>query len=103
MLQGCDASVLLDDNATFTGEKTALPNVNSLRGFELIDNIKSLLETLCFKTVSCADILAVAARDAVVAVSFLYSILIKIYEQKNIVSIVIYKSNKDVSQLCFQL
>ncbi|OEL34794.1 Peroxidase 70 [Dichanthelium oligosanthes] len=62
---GCDASVLLDDTAGFTGEKGAGPNAGSLRGFDIIDNIKMLLEVLCPQTVSCADILAVAARDSV--------------------------------------
>ena len=40
-LQGCDASVLLDDVPTtgFKGEKTALPNLNSLRGFDVVDMI----------------------------------------------------------------
>ncbi|KAL3536594.1 hypothetical protein ACH5RR_005055 [Cinchona calisaya] len=66
-VNGCDASVLLDDTANFTGEKTAGPNNNSLRGFEVIDNIKSQLETSCPGVVSCADILTVAARDSVVA------------------------------------
>ncbi|KAK7395001.1 hypothetical protein VNO78_15542 [Psophocarpus tetragonolobus] len=66
-VQGCDASVLLNDTDTLTGEKTAFPNANSLRGFNVIDNIKSKLETLCVGVVSCADILAVAARDSVVA------------------------------------
>ncbi|RZB45548.1 Cationic peroxidase 1, partial [Glycine soja] len=66
-VQGCDASVLLDDTANFTGEKNSFPNANSLRGFEVIDNIKSKLEGMCKGVVSCADILAVAARDAVVA------------------------------------
>lgn len=67
--QGCDASVLLDDTSSFTGEKSAGPNDGSLRGFNVIDTIKSKVERLCPNTVSCADILAVAARDSVVVVS----------------------------------
>jgi hypothetical protein len=60
--------VLLNDTATFTGEQTAFPNVGSIRGFGVIDNIKAKVEAVCPGTVSCADILAVAARDSVVAV-----------------------------------
>ncbi|XP_020587204.1 peroxidase P7-like [Phalaenopsis equestris] len=66
-VNGCDGSILLDDTATFTGEKGAFPNKNSARGFEVIDTIKSNVEASCNATVSCADILALASRDGVVA------------------------------------
>lgn len=68
-MQGCDASDLLDDTPTFQGEKTAKPNNNSLRGFEVIDKIKAQVEAVCPGIVSCADILALAARDGVVLVT----------------------------------
>ncbi|KAJ8768797.1 hypothetical protein K2173_023701 [Erythroxylum novogranatense] len=67
-VNGCDGSVLLDDNSTtnFIGEKTAIPNLNSLRGFGVVDTIKSAVDEACNgSVVSCADILAVAARDSV--------------------------------------
>ena len=68
-MQGCDASILLDDTANFTGEKNAGPNANSVRGYEVIDAIKAQLEASCKATVSCADIITLAARDAVNLVS----------------------------------
>lgn len=61
-VNGCDASLLLDESE---GEKTALPNLNSARGFEVVDAIKSAVESSCSGVVSCADILAIAARDSV--------------------------------------
>lgn len=62
---------MLDDTATFTGEKTAFPNANSIRGFDVVDQIKTQVNKVCKENVvSCADILAVAARDSVAIVSF---------------------------------
>ncbi|CAL1355784.1 unnamed protein product [Linum trigynum] len=65
-VQGCDASVLLDSAAKIASEKNAGPNRNSLRGFDVIDEIKAELENACPQTVSCADILAMAARGSTV-------------------------------------
>lgn len=60
-IQGCDGSVLLRGNGT---ERTDPAN-KSLDGFSVVESIKQLLEVLCPGTVSCADILALAARDIV--------------------------------------
>lgn len=68
-LQGCDASVLLDNSATIVSEKNSLPNRNSLRGFEVIDEIKAKMEEACPQTVSCADIVAMAAHGSTILVS----------------------------------
>jgi len=72
MLQGCDASVLLDSSGTIISEKRSNPNRDSARGFEVIDEIKSALEKECPHTVSCADILALAARDSTVLLNSLF-------------------------------
>ncbi|KAL0691826.1 hypothetical protein Bca4012_091505 [Brassica carinata] len=58
---GCDGSILLNstDSERFVG-----PNL-SVRGFELIDEIKAELEAQCPSNVSCADIMALATRDSV--------------------------------------
>ncbi|KAK3032014.1 hypothetical protein RJ639_036388 [Escallonia herrerae] len=58
---GCDASILIQGNGT----KRSDPANTSLDGFSVIDSIKSVAELFCPGTVSCADIVALAARDAV--------------------------------------
>ncbi|KAL5214980.1 hypothetical protein ABZP36_004132 [Zizania latifolia] len=60
-VEGCDASVLIQGSGT---ERTDPANL-SLGGFNVIDSAKRLLEAICPATVSCSDILVLAARDAV--------------------------------------
>ncbi|XP_068668452.1 peroxidase 3-like [Aristolochia californica] len=66
-VEGCDGSVLLNSTANNTAEKASPPNL-SLRGFGFIDSIKALLEKECPGVVSCADVLSLVARDAVVVI-----------------------------------
>ncbi|WCJ37589.1 Peroxidase superfamily protein [Euphorbia peplus] len=66
-VRGCDGSVLLNSKKKNAAEKEAIPN-QTLRGFEVIDAIKAEIEKTCPGVVSCADVLALAARDAVLMI-----------------------------------
>lgn len=79
MYQGCDASLLLKDGKGIISEQKALQNFQSARGYEVIDSIKAAVEEVCPGVVSCADILAVAARDSSAYVSPVFSLIDKIY------------------------
>ncbi|KAM0910369.1 hypothetical protein ACQ4PT_014202 [Festuca glaucescens] len=63
-VRGCDASVLLNGSNGDEAEKDSAPNL-TLRGFAFLDRVKALVEQECPGVVSCADVLALAARDAV--------------------------------------
>ncbi|KAJ1269792.1 hypothetical protein BS78_06G004500 [Paspalum vaginatum] len=63
-VRGCDASVLVSPAPGRASERAAVPN-HTLRGFNAVDAVKRALEAACPGAVSCADALALMARDAV--------------------------------------
>lgn len=61
-VQGCDGSILIENGTN--AERHAFGH-QGVGGFEVIERAKAELEAVCPGVVSCADIVALAARDAV--------------------------------------
>lgn len=68
MLQGCDASILLDSTATVAAEILSIPNRNSIGGLDVITTIKASIENSCPGVVSCADLVTLGSFYSVVLV-----------------------------------
>ncbi|XP_010065536.3 peroxidase 43 [Eucalyptus grandis] len=61
-VEGCDGSILIENGRS--AERNAFGH-QGVGGFEVIEEAKKHLEVTCPGVVSCADIVALAARDAV--------------------------------------
>ncbi|KAH9752249.1 peroxidase 43 [Citrus sinensis] len=61
-VEGCDGSILIENGPN--AEKHAFGH-QGVGGFEVIEKAKARLEDACPGVVSCADIVALAARDAI--------------------------------------
>ncbi|KAL9448147.1 hypothetical protein AB3S75_015592 [Citrus x aurantiifolia] len=61
-VEGCDGSILIENGPN--AEKHAFGH-QGVGGFEVIENAKARLDDACPGVVSCADIVALAARDAI--------------------------------------
>ena len=69
-MQGCDGSVLIDSTAGNTAERDADDNKTlAPAGFDTVTSAKTAVEAACPGQVSCADILTIATRDAILLVS----------------------------------
>ncbi|KAA8516532.1 hypothetical protein F0562_016962 [Nyssa sinensis] len=64
MVKSCDASLLLETANGIESEKISQRSFG-MRNFKYLNTIKEALETECPMTVSCADIVALSARDGV--------------------------------------
>ncbi|KAI3884919.1 hypothetical protein MKX03_037855 [Papaver bracteatum] len=65
MVKSCDASLLLENTKGLESEKMS-PRSFGMRNFKYVNTIKQAVEKECAETVSCADIIALSARDGAV-------------------------------------
>ena len=80
-IQGCDASILVASTKYNKAEKDHPDNLSLAGdGFDTVIRAKAAVDAVpqCRNNVSCADILALATREAVVLVSHIYYISPKI-------------------------
>lgn len=81
--KGCDGSILIaGSDGSKVGVERDVGDNKSLaqESFELVNEVKSLVETKCPGVVSCADVLAIAARDFVHLVRFLFFFFIVLFK-----------------------
>ncbi|XP_035548387.1 peroxidase 29-like isoform X2 [Juglans regia] len=64
-LGGCDGSILLKESSNSLEIEAQSQKNFGIRKLDIMNNIKSSLEEVCPQTVSCADIIQLAARDAI--------------------------------------
>ncbi|CAN6286732.1 unnamed protein product [Urochloa humidicola] len=65
-VEGCDGSVLIESTPGNQAEKDASDNKSlAFEGFDTVRSAKAAVEAACPDTVSCADVLALATRDAI--------------------------------------
>lgn len=67
LMQSCDASLLLATVSDVVSEQTSDRSFG-MRNFKYVNTIKAAVEKECPFTVSCADIVALSARDAIALV-----------------------------------
>ena len=65
VVQGCDASILLNSNELAKNPEMVSSRNFGVRKLDKINHIKFILEMECPGQVSCADIIALAAKESV--------------------------------------
>ncbi|GLJ26155.1 hypothetical protein SUGI_0501500 [Cryptomeria japonica] len=64
-IEGCDASIMISSTSSMKAERELPENNIAQNAFEAIVEVKKAVDRVCPGVVSCADIIAMAARDAV--------------------------------------